>query len=287
MLVEIAIGDAYGAGFEYVSASFVRQNNNLTGYVQHPRHKIKPGSYTDDTQMSLAIAELIVSGRDWSKENIARFFVEAFKRDPREGYASGFYRFLCEIESAEEFVARIRSDSDKSGAAMRAAPIGVYPTVAEVVEKATRQAQLTHDTVDGIRSAVAAALMSHYFCYKLGPKRELGRFLESQVDGQWSVPWMEKVGPKGWMAVQAAITAIMECDSMSKLLVRCVAFEGDVDTVAAIALGAASCSSEVVQDLPRNLYEGLERGPFGMQFLEALDKTLTKKSGRSVSPDAR
>jgi ADP-ribosylglycohydrolase len=279
MLVEIAIGDAYGAGFEYVSTSFVRQNNNLTGFVQHPRHQIQPGNYTDDTQMSVAIAELIVSGQSWSKENIAGFFVEAFKRDPREGYASGFYRFLCEVGSAEEFVAKMRPDSDKSGAAMRSAPIGVYSTAAEVVDKATRQARVTHDTVDGIRSAVAAALISHYFCYELGPKNELGRFLDSQVEGQWNVPWMEKVGPKGWMAVQAAVTAIMECDSMSKLLERCVAFEGDVDTVAAIALGAASFSSEVMQDLPKSLYDGLEGGPYGLQFLEALDGKLAKISG--------
>jgi ADP-ribosylglycohydrolase len=279
MLIELAIGDAYGAGFEYVPTSFVRQHNSLTGYVQHPRHKIKPGNYTDDTQMSIAIAELIVSGQSWSKENIARSFVEAFKRDPREGYASGFYRFLCEVDSAEEFVTRIRPDSDKSGAAMRAAPIGVYPTVAEVVDKATRQARLTHDTVDGVRSAVAAALMAHYFSYELGPKRELGSFLESQVEGQWSVPWMEKVGPKGWMAVQAAVTAITECDSMSKLLESCVAFEGDVDTVAAIALGVASCCTEVAQDLPSSLYDGLERGPYGKQFLEALDNKLAKRNG--------
>lgn len=70
MLLEIAIGDAYGAGFEYADSSYVRAKNNLVGYVRHPRHGIRPGHYTDDTQMSLAIAELILSGQEWNKANI-------------------------------------------------------------------------------------------------------------------------------------------------------------------------------------------------------------------------
>ena len=57
MFLEMAIGDAYGAGFEYAPADFVKQNNTLTAYVKHPKHSLAPGSYTDDTQMSIANAE--------------------------------------------------------------------------------------------------------------------------------------------------------------------------------------------------------------------------------------
>ena len=71
--------------------------------------------------------------------NLARRFVEAFRRDPREGYAGGFYAFLQEVTSGDEFLQRIRPDSDKSGAAMRAGPLGVFPTIGEVVEPLPRQ----------------------------------------------------------------------------------------------------------------------------------------------------
>src|ERR1700722_7553285 len=104
MLVEIAIGDAYGAGFEYAPDKLVRERNNLSSYIQHPRHGIKPGYYTDDTQMSIAIAEAIVSGERWSPTMLARWFVHSFKRDPREGYASGFYSFLQEVRDEHEFL---------------------------------------------------------------------------------------------------------------------------------------------------------------------------------------
>ena len=43
MLIELAIGDAYGAGFEYAPDKFIREKNDLSAYVQHPRHAIKPG----------------------------------------------------------------------------------------------------------------------------------------------------------------------------------------------------------------------------------------------------
>src|SRR5579864_25538 len=87
MLLELAIGDAYGAGFEYADTEMIRQQNNLSHYVKHPRHNIQPGSYTDDTQMSLAIAEAIISGRPWQPAMLAQKFVEVFQRDPRKGYA--------------------------------------------------------------------------------------------------------------------------------------------------------------------------------------------------------
>jgi ADP-ribosyl-[dinitrogen reductase] hydrolase len=89
MLIELAIGDAYGAGFEYVDPATVRAHNTLRGYVQHPRHRIRPGAYTDDTQMSLAITETLISGTDRTPPVLAQAFVTAFHRDPRDGYAEG------------------------------------------------------------------------------------------------------------------------------------------------------------------------------------------------------
>ena len=62
MLVQMAKGDAYGAGFEYAPEDFVLLYHKLTAYVQHPKHKLIPGVYTDDTQMSIANVEVILAG---------------------------------------------------------------------------------------------------------------------------------------------------------------------------------------------------------------------------------
>lgn len=157
---------------------------------------------------------------------------------------------------------------------MRAAPIGVVTTIEKVIEYSKIQAAITHNTPDGINAAITAALMSHYFIYQLGQKKDLGKFMESHVPGEWSKPWQGEVKSKGWMSVRAAITAIIQNDSMSELLKDCIAFSGDVDTVAAIALGAASCSAEISQNLPLHLIETLENDSYGRDYLIDLDSKL-------------
>lgn len=274
MLVELAIGDAYGAGFEYAPDRIVRDFNTLSGYIQHQRYSFAPGSYTDDTQMSIAIAEAILADDPWTPEALAERFVAAFKRDPREGYASRFYEFLQNVRDGAEFVARIRPDSDKSGAAMRACPIGIFHPVAEVLRRSRIQAAITHDTPDGINAAVAAALMTHYCLYRVGPKAQVAEFLEAHVPAGWTTPWTGKVGAKGLTSVHAAVTALQGATTMSGLLHACIAYTGDVDTVATIALAAGACSPEVEQDLPAHLLSELENGHYGRDYLQELDRRL-------------
>jgi len=287
MLIELAIGDAYGAAFEYVKPAHIRKFHTLEGYARHPRHGLAPGSYTDDTQMSVAVAEVLLDEPSWNRQAFADGFVRAFKRDPREGYARGFQKFLEGIEDGTAFLREIRPDSDKSGAAMRACPIGLLDSVGRVVEVAELQAKLTHDTRDGVNAAVAAALSAHFFAYRLGPPEELGAFLVENVDGAWDAEWVGEVGHKGWMSVRAAITAIGHNRSLSSLLRECVDFGGDVDTVATIALGAASMSEDYAQDLPQALVDGLENGPFGRDFLSALDRRLLERFGFEPRASAR
>ena len=118
--------------------------------------------------MSLAIAEAMLSELKWGPEHLAEKFVECFKRDPRTGYAARFYEFLTWVEDGADFLARIKPHSDKSGAAIRATPIGLYADANEVVKRCRTQAALTHDTPDGTNAAVAAALLAHYCAYELG-----------------------------------------------------------------------------------------------------------------------
>ena len=273
MILELAIGDAYGAGFEYVSDKIVRNENRLDGYRRHPRHAIGGGRYTDDTQMTLAIAEAMLE-EEWTVEGLGARFVQVFHRDPREGYAGRFYDFLQSVKTGEEFLQKIVPRSDKSGAAMRAVPIGLYGTIEEVVEKCELQASITHDTTNGRNAAVAVSLMSHFFRYRLGKKEDLPEFLVSQVRGDWTTPWFGKVKSKGWMSVRAALTAILTHDSLSEILRASIAYTGDVDTVATIALGCASLSEEIENDIPDILLEGLECGPDGRAYLERLDRQL-------------
>jgi ADP-ribosylglycohydrolase len=293
MLLELAIGDAYGAGFEYASARWVKEKNDLSEYVRHPRHQREAGTYTDDTQMSIALAEALLSGEDWTATNLARRFVACFQRDRRTGYARHFQALLETVRDGEELLAVLKPDSDKSGAAMRACPLGVLREIPDLLERTRIQAAITHNTASGIKAAQAAALTVHYFLYNLGPRATLGEWLETILPPasgddvhRWSVPYKDEVGPKGWMSVRAAITALTSSRSMSELLRSCIAFCGDVDTVATIALGAGSQSVELAQDLPEHLVERLENGTYGRDYLIELDQRWMelKNSKTSAQP---
>jgi ADP-ribosylglycohydrolase len=278
MILELAIGDAYGAGFEYVrDRRFITRYNDLSQFVRHPTHALRPGEYTDDTQMSLAIAELVVQEPVWTVDLIASRFVACFHRDPRQGYSGRFYDFLKRHKSGSAFLADIDATSDKSGAAMRAAPIGVFWCIDEVVARSTLQAQVTHNTRDGVNAAVAVSLSVHYFLYDLGPKHGLGDFLKDRVEGDWGRPWVGEVGSRGWMSVRAAITSLIKNDSMSSILRSAVAWSGDTDTVASIAMALASASKEIKQDLPYHLVNNVEDGDFGRHYIQELDRQLRQK----------
>jgi len=279
MLLEVAVGDALGAGYEFNDPAIeLHRDNLLHGYVQHAKHVgIKPGMYTDDTQMSVGTAEAILSGELWAPETLVRHWLAAFQRDPRDGYARGFQAFLETHHTVEAFLADIRPDSDRAGAAMRAGPIGLIREPDRVIEMATVQAEVTHRTPGGVDSAVAAALMVWHCHRSVELKKHLPAFLAARVPGHpWQEPWKGRVGVAGLECVAAALTAVVECDSLTGILDHCIRYGGDVDTVAAIAMAAASGSAEVAQDLPRHLIDGLEKGKYGRDYLVELDATLTR-----------
>lgn len=280
MLIELAIGDAYGCGFEYASENL--HLNNLSGYVKHPRHSLYAGQYSDDTQMSLAIAELMIEGGEWETNRIIDKFIEVFKRDPRDGYSRGFQAILESINTREDFLYKVIPNSDKSGGAMRAGCCGLASTIDEVIRRATIQAAITHNTPAGKDAAVAAALMVHYFLYDVGEKAFLGSFIERLVPGDygWDMPWEQKIGSKGWMDVRAAITAIKQTNTLADCLKWIVGLGGDVDTAGAITMIAASCSKEMGKNLPEVLFSTLENGKYGRDYIQHIDNKLFNMRGK-------
>jgi ADP-ribosylglycohydrolase len=278
MLLECAVADAYGAGFEFHDEAL--PFNDLSAYRQHPKHTgIRPGMYTDDTAMSIAVAEALLTGKPWTARLLATQFVECFHRDPRAGYAQRFYEFLLVTRTADDFLSNIHPNSERSGAAMRAAPLGWLPTVDQVREYATVQAEVTHKTTKGVDSAVATALMAFHLRIGEHPT-EMGRVLDAAVPGyEWSTPYTERVGLAGVDCVRAAVTAVTTSTSLNEILKRVVAQGGDVDTVAAIAVSTASFSPHIRQDLPTHLIDTLENGPFGRDYLIGCDRRLVERFG--------
>ncbi|HOY17539.1 MAG TPA: ADP-ribosylglycohydrolase family protein [Haliscomenobacter sp.] len=272
MLLEGAIGDAYGAGFEFVSRLIIRRRNKLEKYKRHPFYRTICGHYTDDTQMALALAELIVEGIEWTRLSVANKFVEVFKRDMRQGYAFRFFGLLQEVNSGQDLLDKIVPNSERNGSAMRAYPIGILDTETKVLDKTELQARITHDTEWGVWSAQAIALSAHFFLYKKGAKVQLTQYLEDWQQIKWPINWQGEVPMKGKETVEAVLSLVVQGDRMSKILMEAVNLGGDADTVASLALALSSVCPEIEKDLPDWMFEQLENGPYGRSFIEELDQ---------------
>ena len=274
MLLFGAIGDAYGAGFEFAEREIIKNENDLTHYRVHSKYQSIYKKYTDDTQMSLAIAELLIENKDWTRENIAAKFVEVFKRDKREGYAKRFYQFLSEIKTGTEFLEKIIPKSERNGAAMRAYPLGILANEKEIIQKNALQAAITHDTETAKIASEAIALTSHFFIYNKGTQSDLIDYLNDFQQKKWSINWQKEVSMNAIETVEAVLTILINEKSLSQMLLKSVDFGGDVDTVASLALAIGSEISNIENDLPNWLFEELENEKFGKVYLYQINKKL-------------
>lgn len=273
MLKEIAISDAYGAGFEFSTKEKIAMHNNLSNYVSHDLYKTV-GKYTDDTQMSIAISELILSNKKWSDLDVASKFVECFKRDPRTGYSKGFFSVLNEVNDGNQLLLKIRNSSERNGAAMRSMPLGFIKSKSELLAKAKMQAAITHNTTMGIKSSCAVALTAHFGLHCKGEINKIKNFLEKNYFSGWQYEWQGQVSINAFDTVSAALHCLINCRDLKTLLIKCVSLGGDTDSVSSIAIGLATCFDEYENNLPNNLIESLDEKNFGMEYLDCLDRKL-------------
>ena len=79
MMLGIAIGDAFGLGYEFIHGGReeVAKQFDFTKYRANPNEgwgHSTPGLYSDDTQMSIAVAELLISNDEFTKEYTGTVF---------------------------------------------------------------------------------------------------------------------------------------------------------------------------------------------------------------------
>ena len=282
MLVEFASADAYGAGFEFVSDELIKKEHKLKKYYASRIDDLKEGEYTDDTQMTIGLIEFMLSGEEWTKENITKYFLKAFKRDQRCGYAKGFYSFLCSVEDADEFLEKINPESIRNGAMMRSVPLSYIENKEKLKEFAKIQASITHDTHEGIVSSQAVGLIGNYFLYHKGDPLKLKEYLLKETEEIFKDNFTERVPCAGIETVDAVITVLKNTKSLAEIIDLSVKFGGDTDSVASVAVGLATLRPDYyTNDLPEFLYSDLENGKYGREYLEQLEFKFLNKYQKS------
>jgi poly(ADP-ribose) glycohydrolase ARH3 len=156
-LLGVALGDALGAGFEgarSLTAGELDELDRGSGLLR----------YTDDTHMTIALAESLIAKGGFDGRHMAMSFAEDFEREPWRGYGPGPPRVFRLIQSGvpwdEAGQMLYAGGSFGNGAAMRVAPVALYafPDADRTAETATSTALITHAHELGIEGAVLQAL---------------------------------------------------------------------------------------------------------------------------------
>ena len=148
----LALGDAVGRALR------VAPTND-------PSFDDAPWVYTDDTEMAIAIVQLLTSRGRIVQDELAQRFAARFAANPDRGYGAVAFWILSRISAGDEWRSVAAepyggTGSLGNGAAMRVGPLGAYfaDDLPRVVSEATLSAAITHAHPEGQAGAVAVAL---------------------------------------------------------------------------------------------------------------------------------
>ena len=158
------VGDALGMPFEGLPSAAVPTRPEMV------EARLGRGTYTDDTEMMIALAESILEQGSVDEERLANAFLEHC--NPARGYGTGTLETFASWRCGVPVEAAARGlfggeGSQGNGAAMRIAPVAARfaDTADELRRQAERSARLTHAHPLAIEaaivqaSAIAAALL--------------------------------------------------------------------------------------------------------------------------------
>ncbi len=203
--------------------------------------------FTDDTVLTVAVADAILSGRPY--EASVR---ETGLRHPHAGYGGSFIKWLHSPFPRPY-------NSWGNGAAMRVSPVGFsFSTEDEVLAQAEQTAVITHNHPEGIKGAQATALA--VFLARTGRDKETIRQrimreftydLTRTID-QIRPGYRFDISCQG--TVPEAIIAFLDADSWEDTIRNAISLGGDSDTLACIAGGIAQAFyGDIAPDIRRQV----------------------------------
>jgi poly(ADP-ribose) glycohydrolase ARH3 len=246
-------------------------------------------TYTDDTQMTIAVADVLVRKGRIEEATLCEAFVSHYQ--PARGYGQGARRIIEAMASGDDWRALAATifpgGSLGNGAAMRAAPVGLlfHDDLDRVAFEAAESARPTHLHPIGIEGAVLLAvsvaivtedgefdrLVFYTELLRHASTDEFRHQLERAATWQPTDP----VGLFGSSlpAHESVVTAIAcftgSPDSYENAISSAIALGNDTDTVAAMA-GAISGAYLGIDAVPGELLRRLEDGPEGRQHIADL-----------------
>ncbi len=165
-LVGLAVGDALGFPVEFIGSAEIRHRygpKGITGF--EPSHTHGPGTYTDDTQMSLAVASALLEAGKGSVEDVMGAMAAALLRwsqSPENNRAPGSTTMSAcrRLSAGRPWRESGIPESKGNGSTIRTAPIGLcyHADLPRLVDVARNSSLITHGHPCAVAGAVANAV---------------------------------------------------------------------------------------------------------------------------------
>ena len=293
----MAIGDALGASTEFLSLAQIKLKYGQKGITDLP----DPALYTDDTQMSIAIAEALIRSGEKDIEEIMVGVKDEFikwyhspdnTRAPGRTCLTGVAKMEQGLHWSESGVA----GSKGCGSAMRAAPIGYLyqndPGKLREVAHATGICTHGHPTADA--ACIGAAYLVKLALDGITPENMINDLLDftGGISGEWDkaivkvkkcLDWEDeekalKYLGEGWIG-EEAVALSLYCflkypDSYEKVVIRGANTDGDSDSIACIG-GSLSGAYLGADAIPNHWIQQIEK----TEYLDELAERFAKKKG--------
>lgn len=279
-----AIGDALGLGTEFLSKTEVREKypDGLKKYSQiirdYHRAKFQPGSWSDDTDMMLCIANAIIEDKGINLHTIARNFKQWVYAPETRGVGQTTLKVLSIAEYVEkphqvaELIWRMtRTKNAANGSVMRTAIIGLKKE--NVAQTAEDVCKLTHFDPRCVGSCVIVSeIINHLIWHDeqlsysqimtIGNKydKSIAEYIDKAYYNGIESLELDEPSSIGYTlkALGSALWCLFHANDFEEGLLRVVNEGGDADTNAAVACAMLGAKFGYTS-IPQKYTDGLTR----------------------------
>tara|TARA_B100000959_G_C14998117_1_gene631835 strand:+ start:17141 stop:18088 length:948 start_codon:yes stop_codon:yes gene_type:complete len=297
-LIGTLTGDALGMPVEGWTGERIRREHGVIDSMLEAR--LGAGTYTDDTEMMVALAETLCQNRCIDPVFLSKSLINNFNENRGYGVTTVIVLNFLRLNNNWEQAAfsHYPDGSMGNGACMRIAPVGVlfHDRPEELIKQATKSAELTHGhrlAIEGAKlqaMAVAGATMTPA-CQDIGAKF-VEDLLKDIIEPEYKISLNKLLGLLSSPHDAEQITKILGSEMLAlrsvpaaiymfvrfngdfkKIVSQAVSLGGDTDTVGAMA-GAMAGAHLGLKSIPDEWFTMLENGAKGRDYIINLGEQL-------------
>ncbi len=259
--VGAAVGDALGMALEFGPAI---PEDRLVRTMKPGR--LPAGSFTDDTEMALAVAESLISSRPLRGSDLSRHLVAWYEKNPPDigvhtrkvlGWLAEGMPWRDAMQRAEEYLA----NSAPNGSLMRSWPVAIawWNDPIQLVVDSELQSKVTHPHIECVQGSVLINRIIYQLIHGDTPHEALDTALKAttlpahlrQTIEQAPHRQRSELENSGWVrhTLESAVWGLLTTTSFEEAVVQVVNLGQDADTVGAV-VGAMAGAAYGLSAIP-------------------------------------